>query len=539
MSARTAWAAARPAAADALLWTVLMAAGVFWYADQARSSLVTALLLPALVLAVAVPGSRKRPGGAVFLVNGLCALGLASPGTPANAYLLSLAVLSFLLATRSADTGAALWVFGGCMAVDLGLCGVLRVGAVHWFYAVTLLPAAMVLPWLTGRYWHARQALVHGGWQRAHSLERQQGHVAEQARLRERTRIAAEMHDSLGHELSLIGLRAGALELSPTLSGQDREDLAELRGMVSDAVDHLRDAIGVLRDGPEAERAPEPVPTHGAVAASVESLEQLVGRVRESGVAVELSRDGADVFPPLVDRAVYRVVQESLTNAIKHAPGSAVLVRVTRDGGWTTVRVTNTASQSAAASTVGPGRHGLAGLRERALMLGGTLRAAPSADGFEVLAALPDRAPAERPRVTEPAPEHSASASVSGLASAARRRARLRFTIAFGLPAGFGLVTLVSAALLGYQLSTCVLRPADFATLKVGAEREGYEAVLPPQPFRYPPDHMRAEPAPSGSTCEFYRSNINLLEQVDLYRLCWSDGRLVAKDVVPGEPSAA
>ncbi|MEU1799827.1 hypothetical protein [Streptomyces sp. NPDC019937] len=198
VTARAAWAAALPAGVDALLWAVLMAAGVLWYADRARPSLVTGLLLPALVLAVAVPGSRRRPGGAVFLANGLCALGLASPGTPANAYLLSLAVLSCLLATRSLDTGAALRVFGGCVAVDLGLCAVLRAGAVHWFYAVTLLPAAMVLPWLIGRYWHAGQALVHGGWQRAHSMERQQGHVAEQARLRERTRIAAEIHDSSG-----------------------------------------------------------------------------------------------------------------------------------------------------------------------------------------------------------------------------------------------------------------------------------------------------------------------------------------------------
>ncbi|MFF7651044.1 hypothetical protein ACFZCY_14515 [Streptomyces sp. NPDC007983] len=148
------------------------------------------------------------------------------------------------------------------------------------------------------------------------------------------------------------------------------------------------------------------MPTHGPVAASVESLEQLVGRVRESGVTVELRRDGEGALPPLVDRAAYRVVQ------------------------------------------------------------------------------------------------------------------------------------LMSAVLLGYQLSTCVLRPADFAALKVGAERDGYAAALPPESFRYPSDRMRAEPMPAGSTCEFYRSNINLLEQVDVYRLCWSDGRLVAKDVLPGVPGA-
>ncbi|MEU1799828.1 hypothetical protein [Streptomyces sp. NPDC019937] len=162
-------------------------------------------------------------------------------------------------------------------------------------------------------------------------------------------------------------MRAGALELSPTLSGQDRKDLAELRVMVSDAVDHLRDAIGVLREGPAAERAPEPVPAHGPAAVSVESLEQLVGRVRESGVTVELRGDGEGALPPVVDRAVYRVVQESLTNAVKHAPGSEILVGIIREGGWTTVRVTNTAPRSAAAPAVEQGGYGLAGLRERAL----------------------------------------------------------------------------------------------------------------------------------------------------------------------------
>ncbi|MFD0169988.1 hypothetical protein ACFVJH_38570 [Streptomyces decoyicus] len=93
------------------------------------------LVLPVLVLAVAVPISRRWPGAAVFLVHALCALGLANPVTPANAYVLALAVLTYLLGTRSPDVRSALWVFGGCLAMDLALCAVLRVGAVWWFYA--------------------------------------------------------------------------------------------------------------------------------------------------------------------------------------------------------------------------------------------------------------------------------------------------------------------------------------------------------------------------------------------------------------------
>ncbi|MFD9606281.1 sensor histidine kinase [Streptomyces sp. NPDC059970] len=541
---RTTSAVAGRAVRDVLLWTVLSGAGLLWYLDRARSSLTLGLVIPLLVLAAAVPGSRRRPGVAVFLVNALCALGLASPGTPANAYLLALAVLTFLLGTRSAGTSPALPVFAGCLAVDLGLCAVLRVDAVYWFYAVTLLPLALVLPWLTGRYWKARQALVRGGWQRARSLEKQQGYVAEQARLRERARIAADMHDSLGHELSLIALRAGALELSPTLTGQDRKDLAQLRASVADAVGHLRDTIGVLRDGATAE----------PMVSSVESVEQLVDRVRGSGVDVDLRCEGkVPALPPLVDRAVYRVVQESLTNSIKHAPGSGIRVRLTRNGSRTEVRVVNSPSPAGRSADATPGGHGLTGLRERVLMIGGTLRAAPHEGGFEVIATLPDLVRTDRPGTagtsgasfaenaedTEDAHSGwdpvSESESVRRLASV-RRTARWRFALAFSAPAGIGLVTALSAALLAYQLTTCVLRPLDYAALRIGAPRSSYAAVLPQQTFRYPSDRMKAQPAPEGTDCEFYRSNTNLLDQADVYRLCWSGSRLAAKDVLSGRP---
>ncbi|MFD9533649.1 histidine kinase [Streptomyces sp. NPDC060010] len=539
-------------ALDVLLWMVLTGAAVTRYRDDAGVwSPVPVLLLSSGVLAVASAVSRRRPGAAVFLANALCALGLFDPGTPANAYLLALAVLSGLLGVRSSGAGPALLVFGACMALDLGLCAALRVGAVHWFYVVTLLPGAMLLPWAAGWYWRARQEFVRGGWRRARRLESGQRDVAERARLRERTRISADMHDSLGHELSLIALRAGALELSPTLTDRDREDVARLRASVADAVEHLRDTIGVLREGADAERSAS---TTGAVTSpesaesgdsgdsgnsveSVESVEQLVGRVRATGVAVELRRDGeVSTLPPLVDRTVYRVVRESLTNAIRHAPGSTVDVRVARTGGRVEVRVVNSAPPGRAPTREGAGRHGLVGLRERVRMIGGTLRAAPGRGGFEVVADLPDRVGAERrTAVAEPGGEESES--VRGLV-AARRSARVRFALAFGVPAGIGLTMALSAAVLAVQLAGCVLRPADFAALTLGSSRAEHADVLPARTFRYPSDPMRAQPAPVGADCAFYRSNGNLLEQVDVYRLCWSGSRLVAKDVWSGVASA-
>ncbi|MEJ8640369.1 histidine kinase [Streptomyces sp. MS1.HAVA.3] len=541
-----------PAVRDAALWAALAGAGVFAYREQSDPSPVLGLVLPLLILAAAVPGSRRHPAPAVFLANAACALGLAHPSATASPYLLALAALTYLLGIRSARTGPALLLFGVCTAVDLALCAVLGVGPVYWFYAMSMIPMALVLPWLAGRYRQARQALVRGGWQRAHDLEQRQRFVAEQARLRERTRIAADMHDSLGHELSLIALRAGALELSPTLTGQDRTDLAVLRAAVSDAVGHLRDTIGVLRDGSEGE------PT----ASSVEPVEELVDRVRESGVTVHFRREGAvPVLPPLVDRTAYRVVQESLTNAIKHAPGSTVRIRIAHQGARTHVRVTNSAPPTTGQAATGrpataqadparpatalpapgpapepaSGHRGLTGLRERVLLIGGTLHAAPREGGFEVLAALPDRVSPERAGTTgEPHPrEEAGSESVRRLA-AARRSTRRRFVVAFAAPAGVGLLMLASAAYLALQLATCVLRPADFAALRPGQDRAELAHLLPDRQFRYVPEAVtKARPAPPGTVCEYYRSNSNLLDEVDVYRLCYAGSRLTAKDVLP------
>ncbi|MFD4739753.1 sensor histidine kinase [Streptomyces virginiae] len=531
-----------PAARDAALWAGVAGVGVFAHREQAYPSPVLQLVLPLLVLAVAVPAGRTRPGAAVFLANAVVASGLADPTTTASPYLAALAVLTCLLGLRSDRAAPALLLFGACAAMDLALCAVLGVGAVYWFYAMSYIPAALLLPWLAGRYQQARRALVHEGWQRARALEQRQRSVAEQARLRERTRIAADMHDSLGHELSLIALRAGALELSPTLTGQDQADLAVLRAAVSDAVGHLRDTIGVLRDGSEGQESS---------ASSVEPVEELVARTRESGAMVHLLREEtARALPPLVDRSAYRVVQESLTNAIKHAPGSTVRVSIARQSDRTEVRVTNSAAPAAPATTPptvpvpGAGRaaghRGLTGLRERVRLLGGTLHAAPREGGFEVLATLPDQVHPQHPQHPqrprsggEPWEETAAPGSALRLA-AARRSTHLRFAAAFAAPVGLALLTLVSGAYLAQQLTTCVLRPVDFAALRPGQDRVEVDRLLPERQFRYLPDAVRALPVPPGTDCAYYRSNGNLLDQVDLYRLCYEGSRLVAKDVLPG-----
>ncbi|MFB9660506.1 sensor histidine kinase [Glycomyces mayteni] len=236
----------------------------------------------------------------------------------------------------------------------------------------------VMLPWFGGRYRRQQVALLQAEQERIARLEREQDLVAERARARERARIAADLHDSVGHDLALIALRAGALELSPDLPERGREAAAALRASAVEATDRLRQSLGMLRE----EAAP--------VAPADEPVRELVARAAAAGLDVrldELPPGGGEVFGPLVDRAVYRVVQEALTNAAKHAPGAAVAVLVELEDGAVLVRVSDTGG--AAAPRLEPGGSGLAALAERVRLLGGSFSAGQRGGGFAVEARMP------------------------------------------------------------------------------------------------------------------------------------------------------
>ncbi|WPW28988.1 histidine kinase [Streptomyces atratus] len=552
----------RSVCGDVVLWGVLAAATGYGFRDAgAAASPALDLYLPLAVLALAVPLSRRRPGPAVVLANGLCALGLADSATPGNAHVLSLAVLSCLLGARVVAARRPLLVLAGCLAADLVTCAVLRTQAVWWFYALTVLPAALLLPWLAGRHWRGRRELVREGWRLARSLEERQHLVAERARLTERADIAADMHDSLGHALSLVALRAGALELSPDLTDRDRTDLAELRGTIADAVEQLRETVAVLHD---------PTGTEPGAGLSVtDTLEDLLGRAVASGVPVRWERRGAmPALPSLIERGMYRAVQEALTNAVKHAPGSAIRVQITHEAARTRVSVVNAApptdgsAHATEGPTVGVGRRGLTGLRERVTVLGGSLWTGPYQGGFRVTAVLPHTTTA-RPGRPEPEPgtapgtqartrgRHTESALPSGTAlhpapdtdtiapesakrlASVRSAARRRSVAAFVAPVVAAAFFVPAAVYLAWQLTTSVLPPSRFDELTTGRPRAELAPLLPAHAYPYPPDHARSAPQPPGARCEFYRSGRDLLHEVDLYRLCWSGNILVTKDTVP------
>ncbi|MBM7171469.1 ATP-binding protein, partial [Streptomyces sp. G44] len=312
------------------------------------------------VLAAAVAVRRTRPLPAFLAAAGL---GLV---TGSSLFTLSygpaLAVFALLLGRRAHRVRPALLAFGA-----IALAGTVKIAVrdvdpvVEWLVLMGTLVFGTVFPWLTGRYWRQGRELAAAGWARADQLEREQRIVADRARLRERARIAQDMHDSLGHELSLIAVRAGALQVTPDLPDPHREAAADLRAAASQATDRLHAIIGLLREDDD-----EPAP----LAPAGESVAELVARAAESGLEIAYEDEGAATraMPPRpeatpAERTVHRVVQEALTNAARHAPGARVTVTVARDRDATTVTVTN--GRPRGPGPVSEGGSGLRGLRAR------------------------------------------------------------------------------------------------------------------------------------------------------------------------------
>jgi signal transduction histidine kinase len=223
---------------------------------------------------------------------------------------------------------------------------------------------------------HRRQ-LVLSLHERAAAAETEARLRAEQAQHHAREQIAREMHDVLGHRLSLLSVHAGALEYRPDAPAEEvARAAAVIRESAHQALQDLREVIGVLR-APVGEL---PQPTFA-------DLHRLVAESSRAGMRVELRKETAGTVPDAVGRTAYRVVQEALTNARKHATGAEVGVRVTGEPGQgLTVEVRNAAPAAAPNSDARSGQ-GLVGLAERVTLAGGRLEHGLTADGGWLLSA--------------------------------------------------------------------------------------------------------------------------------------------------------
>ncbi|MFB6891603.1 sensor histidine kinase [Kitasatospora sp. NPDC056327] len=211
--------------------------------------------------------------------------------------------------------------------------------------------------------------------------ERESRLLAERVLSEERGRLAREMHDVVSHQVSLISIQAGALQVSshdPAAVGAART----IRELSVRTLEELRHMVGVLRTGGQ---------RTGTPLAPQPRLADLPRLIEESGLSADAELlPGDRPWPEAVERAAYRTVQEALTNITKYAPEAAVHVRVRARGRRLRVEVRNDAPPVRPGQILPGGGHGLVGLRERAQLLGGSLTAGPTPDGgFEVRADLP------------------------------------------------------------------------------------------------------------------------------------------------------
>ncbi|MGW4303849.1 sensor histidine kinase [Streptomyces sp. NPDC004646] len=234
---------------------------------------------------------------------------------------------------------------------------------------------------LLALYFDTRRRLLRALVERAERAERERHLLAERARAEERARLAGEMHDVVTHRVSLMVLQAGALKVTAP-DEETRRAAEELRAAGCQALEELRDLVGILRTAPEGDRTP-----------SVTGFADLVAESVAVGIPTELVEEGDPALAsPVVGRTAYRVLREALTNVRKHAPGARVRVNVAYDSAGVRLTVHNTAPTGApAAALAGTGSGlGIARLRQRIELVHGTLRAGPCTDGgFSVEATLP------------------------------------------------------------------------------------------------------------------------------------------------------
>jgi signal transduction histidine kinase len=252
----------------------------------------------------------------------------------------------------------------------------------------------MFVAWYVGRRLRLRA-------ERSAQLRREQAAEARRIVTEERTRIARELHDVVAHRVSLMTVQAGAAK---AVAAQDPEGALRAMGAVEEAgrqaLEELRHLLGVLR--------PETGPDGLGPQPGLADLPRLIEQIRRAGLEVSLATDGLSAqLPARVDLFAYRIVQEALTNVLKHAgPGARTEVRLGTDGNGIVVEVLDDGhgNDKSVESAVGrqamdPDRqsrsgrsagHGIVGMRERAVLLGGTLEARPRpGGGFRVVAHLP------------------------------------------------------------------------------------------------------------------------------------------------------
>ncbi|MFE6868693.1 sensor histidine kinase [Kitasatospora sp. NPDC057692] len=567
-----------------------------WGFGTVAREVVGALLLGGLAVLIEV---ASRSGLALLMGPAVAVLFLLRRGLPATVLVLTAAASGLgggpllLMVCAGWSAGARVRrvaVLVGSFAVGWVLTTVLGVAKDAGELPVKLIVGFSlggyllfaVLPALWGRYRAQRRELMDALHERNEQLLRERAMVAHQARLRERHRIAQDMHDSLGHQLALISVHTGALEVDRTLTDRQREAVGVLRLAAVTAMRELREVVGVLHDestavpsAPGAAAAVVESPAAGAGAGGagtggVDGIDGLVASSRAAGTEVALVRDGERrALTASAGHAAYRVVQEALTNAHKHAPGAPITVALRYEPDALVVEVVNPAApepvgvRSDGAPAVSGGQ-GLTGLRERARLVGGMVHAGPTVEaGFRLAAVLPyagaepnagagsaaagagaDGAPGARAVPGGPGALGASGAeavpawALEGLPPVAAAPAKRR-SPALGCAVGGAVVALTVLGLLVWGLvgfirsaeNSTVGRPV-FEAVRVGDPEEEVKRRLPSGSDFFTQNLRGTGPTPPvGSVCRYFLSDDSSggWDDQNAVRFCFKDGVLVDK----------
>ncbi|MFI9805141.1 sensor histidine kinase [Streptomyces sp. NPDC052301] len=355
------------------------------------------LSLLLMLLAAAALVFRRRAPRTVLAVTGALAVIECVTGDPRAPVAMS-AVIALYTVASTTDRTTALRV--GLLTMAVLTAAAMLAGPLPWYAQENLAIVAWTgIGATAGDAVRSRRAVVQAIRERAERAERTREEEARRRVAEERLRIARDLHDVVAHHIALVNVQAGvAAHVMDKRPDQAKEALAHVRAASRSALDELRATVGLLRQSGDPAAPTEPAP-------GLSRLDDLAATFRSAGLPVDVARtDQGTELPAAVDLAAYRIIQEALTNARKHAgPGAKAQVSVVRVGPHIEVTVVDDGSGAPDAPQAGGG-HGLLGMRERAGALGGTLTTGPRyGGGFRVHAILPLTTQARTTAPGEPA----------------------------------------------------------------------------------------------------------------------------------------
>ena len=407
-----------------------------------------------------------------------------------------------------------------------------------------------LLPYALTRGWMIRGLAMKSAESAVQARSIARRNAIESAYSEEKRRIAEELHDELGHQLSLTSVQINALSLDDSLTEKQRKALADMNRRLRESVSTLAHTVEILRDGAPAPTSPvstslssagddlpEPSGTLGK-GTEKQTAAELLAEAESAGTRVTITvgdREQLDEFP--AGSLVGKVLREGLTNALKHAPGQVVGINLGFDSAQLLMSMDNDMPTDSTHRTLGAGT-GISSLKSAVEAQGGDLEQIIETDQHELRLSLP---------LTAPARDHEPQANSTPLGSdddpsvelgAARMRGNKRLAIAAALPLA-ALCLVIGAVVLNnwWHAERSLLSADVLKSLSIGMSTAQTQRELPDEEYTLISNEERQranEGAPPGSTCRFYALTADQLSDRsgDLARLCFSSGELVSIDTI-------